>query len=113
MSDKISDPANYRKLSEPFESPDAADAAIQAFWKEFYELRNKHRIADATVVVRTIYATNDGDEAVGLLAMHAGSWIHQESMSAFAYGQAVSDRQQQIGKMLDSSGYIKQPKRRK
>jgi len=109
VADKISDPANYRKLSEPFASAAEANAAIQAFWSEFYELRNKHRIADAMVVVQTSYVADDGGEAVGVMSMHAGDWIHRESMAAFAYGQAVSDRQQQIGKMLSSSGYLKQP----
>ena len=103
--------ANYRKMCEPFETAEAADEAVNALWKEFYELRNKHHLPDVTVIVRTSYLTKDGEEVDGLLTLHAGSELQRESMAAFAHGQAVSDRQEMMGKFLRGAATDKRRKK--
>ena len=59
MGDKkqqsIIDPDNYRNLCEPFETDDAAYEALEKFWEEFYEIRNKHKIADVYVIMYKQY----------------------------------------------------------
>ena len=56
----IHDSDNYHKLSKPFDGPAAAEAAVSAFWDEFYALRNKHKIADAYVIVSIPIRYEDG-----------------------------------------------------
>lgn len=50
MAEPIRDPDNYAAMSVPFGSSQAAQDAIEAFWAECYELRNKHRIADLVLI---------------------------------------------------------------
>lgn len=96
-------PDTYRELNKPFPSAEAADAAIEAFWGEFYELRVKHKLPDVLVVIRANVVCEDGEESDAIVSMHAGSTLHKESMAAWAFGRAQLERQQAIGKMLTKS----------
>lgn len=46
----IPNPKLYREMSQPFESVDAANAALQAFQEDVAALRAKHRIAECYVI---------------------------------------------------------------
>ena len=99
-------PDNYRKLCEPFESLAAAEKAISGFWDEFYELRSKYKLADVLTIVRVPALAEDGEEGIVSIKMHAGDAMHEEGMAAMAYGQAVANRQERMGKLL--AGHVKQ-----
>ncbi len=75
MTDKldlgINDADNYRKLSEPFPTAKAAKEAIEAFWKEFYELRNKYRLRDVHCIIFVGVKFEDGTEGDIIVPMHA------------------------------------------
>lgn len=92
---KPKDPGLYRKLSEPFESDEAANAALLAFQDELYELRVKHRIKDlAWVAEINIARPVDGDddsecEFPAIVSNHYGDSMRSASLFAYAHGEAV------------------------
>lgn len=93
-------PDNYRELSKPFKSQEEADAAIHAFWDELYELRNKHRIPDLTVVLCANVKPEDEDEGTVMLESHMGDELKRETMLAWAFGRAQADRQGNIARLI-------------
>lgn len=113
MSKTIKDSANYRKLSEPMATSQEADAALEAFWEELYELRNKHRITDVSIVFRVNYLADDGQEASVTSTAHYGDVNNHEAMMAFGLGQAAAERQERVGKMIEMAGGIKRQRNKK
>ena len=51
----VDDPDNYEALSLPFESADAANAEIVAFWEDVRLARQKHKLADVHIIVYTSF----------------------------------------------------------
>lgn len=100
MGDKvIQDEAEYRRCAEPFGTREEASAAISAFFEEVYAARKKHKVANVVVGVR------DSVEEVGTImssASYGDSLVH-ESLCAYLYGQASSDRQAMIAGLLAPS----------
>ena len=105
----ISDPDNYIEMRKGYPTLEEADAAMHNFWNEFYELRNKYRIADAHVII-AITIAGKGDM---MLAMHAGNELMQEPMAAWALGNASANRQENIARLLAQSKSVKKPVNRK
>ena len=86
----INDPCNYRNLCEPISRNDA-NARLQAFCEELYELRNKHKIKDVYAVLQ-VNVVNGEDKGTITSCMHCGSELERENMAAFAYGFERSRR---------------------
>jgi len=79
------------------------------FFREFYELRNKHKIPDAYVIIRMWVQAEDGDcEGEMMAVMHAGSELNRERMVAWALGMEQTERQRRI-----ASASVKRPKSKK
>jgi hypothetical protein len=94
VSGGISDPANYRRMSEPFANVEEAGAAYEAFMKELVELRKRHRIKDVFVVSEIAVITADGEAAATMVA-HLGDAMHELALAAYGFGEA-SERQKRI-----------------
>lgn len=94
----IMDTENYAELSKPFESVEAAEKALNDFWNEFYELRNKYKIPDVYSIVR--FETPNGQM---MTKLHAGNGLYAESMTAWAFGHEQATRQESIAKILDDA----------
>ena len=90
---KNSDPKLYRKLSEPFESQEAANSALQAFQEELYELRVKHRIRDLAFVAQIVIA-KDEDEFEAMVSNHYGDSLKEVILFGYAYGRATARHEQ-------------------
>lgn len=58
MTERIIDEDLYRRMAEPYESAEAAAAALEAFRDGVRKLREEHRIPE-TVCVAAVY-TRDG-----------------------------------------------------
>lgn len=101
----IQAPANYRKLCEPISQADA-EKNTTAFFEEFYELRNKHGIADAYCIVKIPVKVEDVEGEI-VLSMHCGNELSRESMAAWAFGYEQSQRQIRIAELLAQSKSIK------
>lgn len=87
----ISDPDNYFSLNVAT-TMEEAEAKLSEFWDEFYELRKKHQIPDAYVIVR-VPIKETGDIYT---SFHCGCSLHAEPMTAWAFGREQSDRQARI-----------------
>lgn len=95
-----SDPANYRRLSEPFPDQESAKRRIGEFWDAVSKLRNELHITDVHVIVRVNVIDAAGDEGVMITASHFGSAIEGEAMCAWALGHEAAMRESTIGKLL-------------
>lgn len=98
------DPKNYRALCEPHANENAANDAIEAFWNEFYEIRNKYKIPDALVVFRIAAASSDGDETEHIGMLSAGSDLNRERLAAWAHGRASAEYKELMGRYLKIGG---------
>lgn len=112
MPEKKHDPGNYRKLSDPRTIADT-DAALSAFWDEFYELRNKHGLPDVYVVFRLPVIDDRGEEGVAMTRMTAGSEVYAESMIAWAFGMETAVRQERIAGLAKGGSMQQRGERQK
>lgn len=94
------DPENYRKMSEPHTSQDAANKALQAFFDAVEKLRNEHHIQDVHVIAKTNAINKDGREQAGILSAHFGHMLEAAPMCAWSLGQAQAEYQQIVGEYL-------------
>lgn len=106
-STAIHDESNYRSLLEPFPSFGAANAAIQAFFDEVREIRNRYKIPDALVILKGSALTDEGAEATWIISQHNGSELEREQMAAWAAGYEAAERQRRIEKVMASASVIK------
>lgn len=95
-----SDPDTYEAMQQPFESADAANEAMRAMFKDLGELRKKHRMANVTMVVNMRVRYPDKKVGETISWVHYGDSLREESMLAFAYGQASADRRESLAKLL-------------
>jgi hypothetical protein len=97
--ERIIDQKNYRRVSEPFVNAEQANAAIELFYKEVRELRNKHRIADVLVVccVNVSYAEGEGQ---AMSRSHHGDPLKAEALAAYAYGAEQAERRRMMNLLL-------------
>lgn len=114
MADKqlFNDATNYHEMSKPLESFDAANAAINGFWDEFYALRNKYRLPDIHIIIRLVVEDGNGGGDV-MVSMHAGNSMNEEAMTAWALGQAQVRRQENIIRIASEGKEIRKVKNRK
>lgn len=102
MTKPIHDPALYRKLSEPFENRQAADAAFDAFAEEFRALREKHRIADAVYIA--CVSVKDGDKEQQIMVYgNAGDAYKLTDLMYMAFGQQVLYEANRFKSMMPAS----------
>lgn len=95
----ITDPENYRKMSEPFASADEANAALKEFMAGVRELRKKHRIADVLTVV-AVNAKYESGEGRAITHGFNGNSQNAEGMAAYAYGQESADRREWMNRLM-------------
>ena len=95
----INDPENYRKLLEPFATPEAANIALIAFYDEVRAARNKHRIPDV-LVVASMNVAYDSGEGRAISRKYDGDISREESMAAYAYGAAGAERREKHNLLL-------------
>ena len=72
-------PARYSEMSKPKNDADA-QSDINAFFKDVKIAREKYKIADVHVIVRTIIE-RDGDDFPGMSSAHFGATQESEGMS--------------------------------
>lgn len=97
MSDKqksFIDNEMYRTLSVPFESVEAAQAALIAFAEGMYELRIKHKIRNVYAVCDVTAKDADGDEGDSTVVFHYGDSLRRLPMTAYAFGIETAEHEQ-------------------
>ena len=93
-------PARYRRMCEPHESLDAANAAVQKFWEAVEKAREEYRIADVTVLAEVVYGE---DEARAQADLHLGSSLQRLPMIARAYGQVREAYDQMVTRIVEGA----------
>jgi hypothetical protein len=100
MSEELkgkSDPNQYKKCSIPFATAEEANAAVQAFWDDVYELRCKHNLANVSFVIGDSIA----DSGEFFVCNHIGNSVMYEGMAALMFGQASANRQAAVREMSE------------
>lgn len=85
MSSK-SDPANYRKMSEPLASPEEANKALRSFFEAVELARKEHHIMDVHVIVKVNIARGES-EGAAMSSAHFGNALEGAPMCAWGLGQ--------------------------
>lgn len=93
--DRTSNPGLYRRLSEPHESVEAANAAIREFDSAIAIIREQYRIPDVIVICGVI-AMRDQVEIDAQVTLTYGDSAHHEIMIARALGQLQGERQRRL-----------------
>jgi kynureninase len=105
MSEYKSDPANYRKLSEPFRDADAANKALDGFYSAIDAVRNEFHIPDVVTIIRANVVGDSGEYSAITISQLGDEWQH-EIMLAYALGKIQTDRQERIGKLLHRAAFM-------
>jgi len=92
-------PANYRELSEPFETPEAANKALDNFYEMVREARHENHIADVHIITK-INVMNGEVEGSGISSAHFGNSLEGAAMCAWGYGKEQSDRESVIRQFI-------------
>lgn len=100
MSKFKNDPDNYHKMSEPHESPEKANEALQKFYEKVSEARKEFKIADILVITKDSIMYEDGE--VGQFMQHSqyGNQLNGVSMAAYAYGQLQAEERELLNKFI-------------
>ena len=100
MSKFKNDPDNYHKMSEPHESPEKANEALQKFYEKVSEARKEFKIADILVITKDSVRYEDGE--VGQFMQHSqyGNQLNGVSMAAYAYGQLQAEERELLNKLI-------------
>lgn len=108
----IQDPETYRKVSAPFPSTDAANAAIDAFYHDVREARAKHGIRDVHLIMGG-EMLSDGNSQEFYMSAHIGSTSNAEAMTAWAFGKAQARRQEEVMRLIEESKALRPIRNRK
>ena len=100
------DPGLYRRMSEPFDSADAAQSAWDAFRADIEAAREKHKITEVVVLVQFPYRASEGDEILGGSMLCIGDGMRHEVMLATGLADVQRTRQEMIGSIL-AKGLLK------
>lgn len=96
---RTENPSLFRKLSEPHESLDAADAEVAAFFQGVKALREKHKLVNVVVIVE-LNVTVEGDELVSGASAHWGSSMAVLPMLAKEFGAAKAEHEVAIMRLV-------------
>jgi hypothetical protein len=94
------DVANYHKMSEPHESPEKANEALEKFYEKVSEARKEFKIADVLVITKGSIKYADGEEGQFMQHSQFGSQLNGVSMAAYAYGQLQAEDRELLNKLV-------------
>lgn len=89
----------FREMSVPYESIEAANAALQAFQDDLAELRKKHKIPTLLCLLHVTWL-DDEDEGGAMTSCGFGDMQLFEVMSAWSLGEQAAERQQATAKLM-------------
>lgn len=99
-------PDIYREMAEPFETVDAANDAINAFFEDLSALRERHKLAEVYVIIRDSMRDDpEAEEQTFYVTLHRGDSSHSESMVAYAMGLERERREKMLTELMSGKGY--------
>lgn len=82
------DPATYKLCSTPHATPEDATSALEAFFADLAEIRERHRIANVVLAVETNVDAGENVPPEPRIATFAmGDSAHHLRLAAVVYGQ--------------------------
>ena len=84
------DPANYRKMSEPFEDIGKANQALQSFYEAVEQARKEFRMMDVHVIVKMNVLRGEV-EGHAITSSHFGNTLESAPMCAWALGNEQAE----------------------
>jgi hypothetical protein len=105
----FSNPALYRRMSEPFPSLDAARVASEGFQNELAALREKYKMTNVYCITKFAYVDQQGEEVAASGSCGLGDMFEHEVMLAMALGAIQAERQELVGRAMTKG--IKRPQR--
>lgn len=94
------DPKLYRELSEPFESPDEANAAVEAFFNDLGEIRKKHGFPDVICVISGSCVYPDGEEGNFIIESHHGDEANKVLLAGWLYANSQAEAREMLNKAV-------------
>jgi hypothetical protein len=101
-TDIHSDPANYRRNSEPFATVDDSNEALMAFFDEVSTARDRHRIVDVAVLCEVMVLV-DGKEVCAQARIFLGDSARSLPMIAREFGAAQQRYEDEIASIVESA----------
>jgi len=80
-------PERYKRLSEPFESPEAVNEAYAGFFRELGELREKYKIPDVLAVVEANVVAPNGSVMKAVTTFQWGDMSRRGTLVLYLYRQ--------------------------
>lgn len=96
------DSGKYRRLSEPFNDLDEANAALGTFFSKISQLREELGISDVVVLVEVPVAHADGGERRCSARMHLGDSQNELPMVARDYGSCRERHEALIASAIET-----------
>lgn len=93
------DPKHYREISAPFDTVDAGNTALSAFFRDVEAARNKHRIPDVTVLCEVSHML-DGEEVRGGASSSFGDSARVLTMLAREFGAEQQRHEEKLSLIL-------------
>jgi len=111
MEDKWnSDAANYRKMQEP-KPVEEVESNVRRFCDGLAALRRECSIAECFYVLKVCIAYPEGNEGETMAVGMLGASTSMETLAAFGFGYAGSERQKMISNVASDAASVKQLKR--
>jgi len=96
----IRDPDLYHKLAVPFETEEAATAALKAFHLDLRRIRAKHHIADLIAAWRiNIRGGPAGSAGASMGKANMGDAEHSLGMAAWLFGHEQAEHKRDIARL--------------
>lgn len=93
------DPKHYREISVPFDSVEAANKALAAFFENVEAARNKHRIPDVVTLCEISHVL-DGEELRGSASSFLGDSSRVVTILAREYGAEQQRHEERIALIM-------------
>jgi len=94
-------------MSEPFDTIEQADAAMDAFAADVRALRVKHRLADVYVVMMVPHRGDAGREGQVISRFSMGDTLKSEAMVAWALGREQAAHREFVERLLAGSADVR------
>ncbi len=93
------DPKHYRDISGPFETIEAGNAALAAFFRDVETARDRHRIPDVTVLCEIAHVL-DGEEIRGSASVSFGDNSRVVTMLAREFGAEQQRNEERLALII-------------
>lgn len=89
-------PTRYRELSQPHASPAVLDESLQAFFDEVSAARERHKLANVFLIVKTPVMDSTQKEVEMGSTLRLGDSFRMIELVAWAFGKEQADQREMV-----------------